>query len=407
MAESTKNKKKKKPRSKANGEGTIWQEKRNGKTYYRGAYVIGYDADGKPLRKLFSSYKKQDVIDKMADYKSQMNNGLIPTSDKMTLEQWFHTWLFEFRINNLKDTSFERYEGVYRNYIKGTSLGKKKLIEVRTADIQAYYNMLSEQGKSTNVIKTLNKHLKTCMNDAIKQGYIMRNYCSLVTMPKNTTNELEDDNEITFFTPEQQQQFLDSLDKHRNKALFVLALGSGLRLGELMGLKWEDIDLKNNTISVTRAISQLSKVAKDGSRTWSILEHPPKTKSSIRTIPIPSNVSKELKRHKKQQDKEILKHGDLYQKNGLVFCTELGNYIDTRNLTRSYARALAKADIQHKKFHSMRHTYATRLFEADVPIKTVQKLMGHSDITTTMNIYTHVMPEKMTEDVQKLNRLFK
>ena len=134
---------------------------------------------------------------------------------------------------------------------------------------------------------------------------------------------------------------------------------------------------------------------------------PPKTKSSIRTIPIPSNVSKELKRHKKQQDKEILKHGDLYQKNGLVFCTELGNYIDTRNLTRSYARALAKADIQHKKFHSMRHTYATRLFEADVPIKTVQKLMGHSDITTTMNIYTHVMPEKMTEDVQKLNRLFK
>lgn len=395
-----------KKRNKANGEGTIWQEKRNGKPYYRGAYVIGYDEQGKPIRKLFSSFKKQDVIDKMADYKSQMNNGLILTSDKMTLEQWFHTWLFEFRINDLKDTSFERYEGVYRNYIKGTTIGKKKLTDIKTADIQSYYNALAEQGKSTNVIKTLNKHLKTCLNDAIKQGYIMRNYCSLVTMPKNTTSATQNDKEITFFTPEEQQLFLSSLDNHRNKALFVLALGSGLRLGELMGLKWEDVDLNNNTISITRAISQLSKVSKDGSRTWSILEHPPKTKSSIRTIPIPTNVKRELQRHKTMQQKEMLKYGELYQNNGLVFCTELGNYIDTRNLTRSYARALAKAGIDHKKFHSMRHTYATRLFEADVPIKTVQKLMGHSDITTTMNIYTHVMPEKMADDVQKLNRLF-
>ena len=147
-------------------------------------------------------------------------------------------------------------------------------------------------------------------------------------------------------------------------------------------------------------------MGKDGSRTWSVLEHDPKTKSSIRTIPLPINIVKELKKHKAEQDKEILKNGELYQKNNLVFCTELGGYLDTRNLTRSYARALAKAGIEHKKFHSMRHTYATRLFENDVPIKTVQSLMGHNDITTTMNIYTHVTPEKMTDEVQKLNSIF-
>ena len=312
--------------------------------------------------------------------------------------------LFEFRINELKDTSFERYEGIFRNYIKGSILGKKKLSDIRTAHIQSYYNTLAEQGKSTNTIKTLNKTLKTCLNDALKQGYIVKNYCSLVTMPKSDIKEKEHD--ITFFTTEEQQRFIATLDKNRNRMLFILALGSGLRLGELMALKWDNVDMVNNTLSVTHAISRISKVGKDGSRTWSVLEHDPKTKSSIRTIPLPINIVKELKKHKAEQDKEILKNGELYQKNNLVFCTELGGYLDTRNLTRSYARALAKAGIEHKKFHSMRHTYATRLFENDVPIKTVQSLMGHNDITTTMNIYTHVTPEKMTDEVQKLNSIF-
>lgn len=396
----------KKKRNKANGEGTIWQEKRNGKPYYRGAYVIGYDDKGKPTRKLFSSSSKQVVIDKMAEYRTQKNAGLISTNDKITLQQWFHTWLFEFRINDLKPTSFERYEGIYRNYIKNSVLGKKKLADIRTADIQAYYNSLVEQGRTSNVVKTLNKHLKTCIGEAIKQGYIVRNYCSMVTIPKGE-DEADTTTDITFFTPGEQTTFIASLDKHRNRALFILALGSGLRLGELMALKWDDIDLNNATVSVTHAVSQISKVSKDGTRTWSVLDHPPKTKSSIRTIPIPEKVVSKIKKHKIRQTEEKLKVGDLYQDNNLVFCTELGNYIDTRNLTRSYARALVKADIPHKKFHSLRHTYATRLFENDVAIKTVQSLMGHSDITTTMNIYTHVMPEKMTEDVQKINYLFK
>lgn len=396
--------KKRKPRSKANGEGTIYTTTKNGKLYYKATLTIGVNDEGKLIRKSFCSYKKQEVINRMAEYKTQLNNGLISSDDKITLEQWFHTWLFEFRINELKDTSFERYEGIFRNYIKGSIIGKKKLSDIRTAHIQSYYNTLAEQGKSTNTIKTLNKTLKTCLNDALKQGYIVKNYCSLVTMPKSDIKEK--DHDITFFTPEEQQRFIATLNKNRNRMLFILALGSGLRLGELMALKWDNVDMVNNTLSVTHAISRISKVGKDGSRTWSVLEHDPKTKSSIRTIPLPINIVKELKKHKAKQDKEILKNGELYQKNNLVFCTELGGYLDTRNLTRSYARALAKAGIEHKKFHSMRHTYATRLFENDVPIKTVQSLMGHNDITTTMNIYTHVTPEKMTDEVQKLNSIF-
>ncbi|MDF2612877.1 MAG: integrase family protein [Clostridia bacterium] len=395
----------KKKRNKANGEGTIWAEKRNGKPYYRGCYVIGYDEEGKPIRKNFSSSSKEVVIDKMAEYRTQKNAGLTSIDEKITLQQWFYTWLFEFRINDLKPTSFSKYEGIYRNHIKDTSIGKKKLVALRAADLQTYYNVLVEKGSSTNVVKTLNKHLKTCLGEAVKQGYIVRNYCTLVTLPKNNEQE-EDSDVITVFTPGEQKQFLNALDSHRNKALFILALGSGLRLGELMGLKWIDIDFDAGTVSVNRAVSQVSKIAKDGTRTWAMLEHPPKTKSSIRTVPLPSPVITELKQHKKEQNKEKLKHGELYQDNDLVFCTELGGYIDTRNLTRSYARLLKRAKLTHRKFHSLRHTYATRLFEKNLPPKKVQALMGHSDIATTMNIYTHVMPEKLTDDVQCLNDLF-
>lgn len=396
-------KKNKKSRSKANGEGTIYARKRNGKNYYTGTYVIGYNTDGKAITKSFCSSSKDEVINKMAEYKTQMNNGLTSTDEKITVEQWFYTWLFEYRINDLKATSFTKYEGIYRNHIKGTSIGKKKLSAIRATDLQSYYNVLLEEGSSPNVIKTINKHLKTCLGEAVKQGIIVRNYCTFVTLPKATESQEEEDDAICFFTVEEQQQFIASLDKHRNRAFFVLALGSGLRLGELLALKWNDIDFTNNTVSVTKAISQVSKISRDGTRTWSMVEHPPKTKSSIRTVPLPSKTIDALKKHQLQQNKEILKYGELYERNNLVFCTELGTYTDIRNMTRSYTRALAHTDIPHKKFHSLRHTYATRLFEKNIPPKKVQKLMGHSDLATTMNIYTHVMPEEMLDDVQCLN----
>lgn len=399
-----------KKRTKANGEGTIYVEKRNNKSYYKGTITLGYSTDGKLIRKTFCSFDKKEVVNKMAECRTQNNAGMLPADDKITLQQWFYNWLFDFRSNDLKVTSFSKYEGVYRNYIKDSIIGRKKLTDLRPMDLQNYYNGLVNEGKSTNVVKTLNKHLKTCLFDALKQGMIQRNPCCLITLPKqkeedtNTSfGESPDNDQILFFTQDEQKLFIAAVESHRNRALFLLALGGGLRLGELLGLKWKDINFVDGTVNVVRAISQANKIKKDGTRTWSTFEHAPKTKSSIRTIPLPSNVIDALKKHQIQQHKEKLKNGELYTNNELVFCTELGSYIDIRNLTRSYARVLNRAGIEHKKFHSLRHTYATRLFENNIPPKKVQALMGHSDIATTMNIYTHVMPEKLVNDVQCLN----
>ncbi|WP_034438591.1 tyrosine-type recombinase/integrase [Clostridium ihumii] len=388
-----------KSRTKANGEGTIFKEIKNGKTYYRGMLTIGYDEDGKLKRKSFTSTKKQIVIDKMADYKSQYNAGILPQNDKITLQQWFYTWLFDFRINDLKPSSLERYEGIYRNYIEGSPIGQKKLSNLRAADIQNYYNALIASGKTGNVVKSLNKCLKACINEAVKQSYIMKNYCNSVTLPR-----IQKSNDITVFTKEEQNILLNSLKNNELEMLITFDLGTGLRQGELLALEWSDINFKDNTVSVDKSIKLVYIVGKDKKRKSSILKQTPKTKSSIRTIPVPSIIMENLKTYKDNQQK--IKN-ELYEDKNIVFANTTGSYLDSRYLSKRYAKLLKDANIPHKKFHALRHTYATRLFEADIPIKTVQVLMGHSDIKTTMNIYTHVMPEQKIKAVEKINNLFK
>lgn len=392
----------KKSRSKANGEGTIYTEKRNGKNYYRGQISLGYDDKGKLIRKSFSGYSKQEVIKKMNEYQYKNNAGLLPSDDKITLQQWFKTWLFEFRINDLKPSSFERYEGIYRKYILNSPIGKMSLSELRAKDIQKYYNSLSNKGISPNVVNTINGFLYTCLESALKQNYIPQNYCKLIILPK-----IIKEDEFTVLTLEEQNIFLNAIQGHKYQAAFTLALGTGLRLGELLGLKWSDIDFNKNTVSISRSIKRTTLINDEGERNSQVLEQLPKTKTSIREVPIPSNIIENLKQYREKQLLVKKENKDVYNDNDYIFSDKLGNPLDPKRIPRNFKSILKKTGLKDIKFHSLRHTYATRLFEADVPIKTVQALMGHSDITTTMNIYTHVMPEQKNKAVEKIDKLFK
>lgn len=139
-----------------------------------------------------------------------------------------------------------------------------------------------------------------------------------------------------------------------------------------------------------------------------LIEQTPKTKNSIRTIPFPENLVPILKKHKLHQDQEKLAAGDSYNnKSNFIFTTSTGNIIDSRNLIRAYSRALKKSQIPYRNFHSLRHTYATKLFERKNRLETVQKLLGHSHSSITADIYTHVMPKQKIDTVETLNDLFK
>lgn len=387
----------------ANGEGSINKYIVNGVNKgWRASISVGRDENGKLIRKQFYGKTQKEVKEKLEEYKKQLSLGALPNDDKLTLEQWYYTWLFDYRIKDLKPKSFEKYEGIYRNYIKDTQLGRLKLKDLRATHLQKYYNDLMDNNKKpTSTIKSLNTRLKPCLAEAEKQGYIQKNYCKLVTLPKDNTTR-----EIKVLTPEQQKSFIAALVSHELEMLFLTALSTGLRLGEILGLKWSDIDFNTGTLTVNRTLQRVTEIDRNGNRESKVIEQLPKTKNSIRTIPIPKNILVKLKDHKVQQSKNKLQIGDLYSNNDYVFCDKLGYPLDDKRPNRNLKSILTKLGVEPLKFHGLRHTYATRLFEANVPPKTVQVLMGHYDISITMDIYTHVMENTKIEAVEKLNEIF-
>ena len=356
----------------ANGEGSIGKYKDG----WRSRIMIGYNDKGKPIRKEFYGKTQKEVKDKLENFKKQYLMQNIQIDERLTVQEWFYTFIFEYKHNKIKPSSFERYEGIYRNYILDSSLGTTKLNKLNVTIIQKYYNTLLKNNVSASTIKSINQHLKPCLEEATKQDFINKNFAKLVELPKTEKSE-----KLEILTLEQQAQFIQAIKGHQLEMLFVMALGTGLRLGELLGLKWQDIDFTNSNLEVKRSLKRVSFISKDLSKKYEVIEQEPKTKNSKRTVPIPQNILNQLKNHKREQNKTILKYRDTYNNSDYVFCNELGYPIDSKKPTRNLKSILTKLNIEPIKFHGLRKTYATRLFENNIPPKTVQALMGHSDIS--------------------------
>ena len=385
----------------SNGEGSIVKNMRNGiQIGWRASITIGTDDKGKLIRKQFTGKTQQDVKYKLQEYKKQMLMG-VRNEDKLTVSDWFYSWLFDYRKQDLKPKSFQRYHGIYKNYIENTDFGNIKLNDLRTTHLQRHYKKLLDNGVTPTTIRQINTNLKTCLNEAERQGYIQKNWCKLVTLPKK-----EDNKEVKVLTKQEQEKFLEAIKGHELELLYIVALGTGLRIGEILGLKWSDIDFKNNELHVNRSLQKAAIYEDDKIVRYEVQETTPKTKNSLRTIPVPQNIIKKLIAHKKEQNELILLLQEEYDNKNYVFCNKLGKPIEDKRPGRNLKTILTSISIEPIKFHALRHTYATRLFEAGIPPKTVQHLMGHSDIETTMNIYTHVMKEQKLEAIEKINNIF-
>lgn len=388
-----------KKKKKANGEGTIsWDDK---KKRWIGRLSVGRNNNGTIKRKYFSGKTKLEVIEQMQKYNLDLKNGLIPENDKINLQEWIKLWIFEYKKNESKPSTIEKYDGLYRNYVLNSQIGALKLKDIRTLHLQLYYKNLISEGKSANIIHTINKMLKSALNQAVNDNYLIKNYCNNVTLPKKTPSSPR-----KVFSNEEIAKIIETSKNHVFYELFLLGTSTGLRIGELLGLKWSDIDFKENTLKVNRSIKRVKTFDQNSSTKTEIIIQDPKTEKSKRDMPIPSPIISILKKYKVKQNEEILKEGENYSNEGWVFCTNTGKLLDARNVLRSFERLLKKANISYKPFHSLRHTYATLLFEKDAKPKTIQELMGHSDINTTLAIYTHVNPTEKTKAVQKLNDIF-
>lgn len=379
----------------------------NGKEYFRISCTIGRDSNGKLIRKYFYGKSEKEAKKKMEQYKDNLKQGL--TTDKNSyLGSIMNAWLFEVvRVSDkIKPTTFERYEGIYRNYIKTSPLAPLPLRDIKSLQIQKYYNKLKKKGKTSNQIKNLNKLLKSFFNYAVEEGYLLKNPCNGKGIVIPGKPSIESD-EVEVFTNDELKAILNYPRESTIKDIAMVCIATGMRRGECLGLKWEDLDFENMEISINKTISSVTFIDEKGKRESKTIVQTTKTTKSIRTIPLPETLKPIFERIKIKQNKNKLNLGESYNRinDGFIFLTENGNLIDSSNLSRSWTRYLKKVGVRHIKFHALRHTYATRQFEAGLPLKTVSTLLGHTSIEITANTYTHVLKKEKEKSIDILSVL--
>ncbi|WP_258359403.1 site-specific integrase [Moorella sulfitireducens (nom. illeg.)] len=339
---------------------------------------------------------KKDAEKVLRDILTQIDQGTHIEPSDLPLEKFLNQWLQMHRAN-IRDKTFYRYEGIIRNHINPT-LGKIPLSKLTPYHIQCLYTeKLAENrsdGEKGGLSKASVRYIHSVLHKALETAV------NLDMIPRNPADKVQppspEDTEITPLTEEQVARFLDAAKGNRFEALFITVLGTGLRRGEVLGLRWEDIDLQNGLLTVQRTLE-----AAKGKLKFV----PPKTKTSKRTISLPSSVVEALKKHRIQQMQHKLRLGPMYQDQGLVFPSETGTPLNPDNLDRYFKPILKKAGLPDIRFHDLRHTHATLLIKRGEDIKMVSQRLGHSDVAFTIRVYHHVMPNVEREAMLRFDEV--
>lgn len=243
--------------------------------------------------------------------------------------------------------------------------------------------------------------LHEALEQAFKNGLIIKNYSEIVTLPKIIRKEMR------VLSLDEQQKVLATARAERLGIGIVLDLFTGLRLGELLGLQWKDIDLKKGILTVRQTLNRLRNFDTNIVNKTSIIIGDTKTLKSKRQIPLHDIMITELKKYKLMQKEEKLKAGLIYEDEGFFISNEIGKPIEPRTYQDLFYRIIKKAEIQNRpNFHALRHTFATRALEAGIPAKTVSEILGHSNISITLDLYSHVSLDLKKESINKLADLF-
>lgn len=372
--------------------------------YFRATLQIGHDINGKRIVRQFYGKTKGEAESKKKEYIKLLESGVNPDLSTYTLEKAMYSWLWDIeKTSGNKSSTFERYESIFRNYVQGSSIAHLVIVDIKKLPIQKYYNKLLADGKSYSVILNLNKLLKKFFSYAELEGYILKNPVKGLKLPRSSEEDIKEDidKKIETFSDEEIKKIINRLGNSKLRYIILFALFTGARQGEILAL--EKSDIKNGFVKINKIIRTVKVFDNYGNYKYELKITKPKTKSSNREIPIPDILKKELKKLNILVKEEKLKLGIAYTDNNLLFPSITGTYMDDKNLRRSWERALKAAGVDYKKFHSLRHTYATKLFENGTSILTVSKLLGHSSIKTT-EIYTHVLDNIKTKEVECLNK---
>lgn len=390
--------------------GITWREDKQ-------TYMARFSYQGKSHTFYGKDLKK--LTKKLNDKRYEAEHGIAGSAEKLTLDRWYQIWLEDYKIPNIKETSVNTYKQTYSCYIQ-KELGSKYLKQIKPVHIQKMYNALTERGIAPKTINDIQAMLHNIFETAIANDLIIKNPCNGIARPAKEKQKVD------ALSVSEQNTFLHYLDKDKwkqYKPLVVTLLGTGMRIGECLGLTWNDIDFENREIYINRTLVYVKDLNTDK---YMFKFQSPKTENSKRIIPMLNDVVSALKQQSKNQKRLRLYMGAEWQPlqsfENMVFTSPKGTPCQKSEIRKHLVRIVAEINadekvlaeqeqrepvmMKHIKPHMFRHTFATRCFENDMPPKTVQHILGHSNISMTMNLYTHISEDKKKADMKKLEGMF-
>jgi integrase len=368
------------------GEGSIYQ-RQDGR--WCAAVDLGY-VNGKRKRKLIYGKTRKAVAEALKKALHDQQQGVPIAVERQTVEQFLGTWLDDkVKVNNRPKTYYS-YKDIVRLHIN-PSLGHIQLSKVSPKHIQSLLSQKRNDGLSPRTVQYIRAILRMALAQAVKWGAVPRNAAALTDPPKverYSTRPL---------TAEQGEMLLEAARDDRLEALYRVALSLGLRQGEVLGLRWQDIDFDARTLRIEVALQSVG---------GTLQLAPPKTANSRRTLPLPAALVTALEAHRIRQLEERLVAGKRWKEHGLVFPTSVGTPISPRNLVRSFKALLKRAYLPDIRFHDLRHSCASILAAQGVPPRVAMEILGHASITTTQNIYTHVFDDAKRQAADVMDHVF-
>jgi integrase len=378
---------------------------------WRGVISLGYDAEGKRVQRTVYGGTKVEALDKLRRLQADADAGRLTDADGLTVVDYLRRWLDTTAKAKTQDGTHERYEQLFAHL--RWPLGTVRLAKFQPVHVEQVYHKMATAGASAWTRRMAGTMLSNALRHAVRLKLIPHNPAADVAKARPAEKEMK------YLTQSQALLLLDAAAGHRLFALFAVALGSGLRQGELLGLRWGDVDLDAGTVTVRRTLTRRKgkKDAEGGSAAGEFVLKEPKSRHSRRTVALPGFALDALREHRSA----MLREGNIAAP---VFCTRTGNFLGKSNFTRqTFKPMLTKANARAAnlaeksgavpeavptdlRFHDLRHTHASHLIAAGESVKAVSRRLGHASIEVTLRVYAHLMPNDDAKLAARVEGLF-
>lgn len=370
-------------KARGNGEGSMYHRASDNR--WVGAVSVGWGPSGKRIRKVVSAKSAEECRTKLRELQRKIDDGLPVDDGKLTVNDLLDRWLDVLR-RQVASPALANYEVIARYHLR-PELGRRRLASLTVSEIDRLLAAKLDAGLSISTVRRIRSVLAQAITQAERWGLASRNVAKLSAPPKASRQEGRT------LTIEQAKGLMAHLQGHRRQTLFVTMLTTGLRRGEALGLKWEDVDFEQGKLFVRRQLRRdvgSFDVANRRHIGGSLVLVEPKTNSSRRAIDLPSIATEMLGLQRERQDCDRRVAREAWQESGHVFTTNIGTLLDPRNISREFATVAEQAGLGRWHIHELRHSAASLMLGGGVPIEVVSDVLGHSSIRITADTYGHI-----------------